>query len=76
MEVNTAKQKRYKGVAKRLEFNIRLDKDVKELRATLTNHASTINMLLLGQTMLALPTVRRRRKLTACAAVILSRVRK
>ena len=44
-----AKEKRFRGVGRRVQFNLALEEDVKELRATLTNHASTINILLLTQ---------------------------
>ncbi|KAG8529662.1 uncharacterized protein KY384_005143 [Bacidia gigantensis] len=47
--VQNAEDTGLKGVKSRLRFSLTLDEDVKELRATLTSHASTINMLLLGQ---------------------------
>ena len=44
-----AKEKRFRGVGRRIQFSLALEEDVKELRATLMSHSSTINMLLLGQ---------------------------
>ncbi len=44
-------KKRFKGIGRRVKFSLALDREVAELRATLAGHVSTINMLLLIQTM-------------------------
>ena len=41
MGVEKAKKKRYTGVAKRLEFNMRLDEDVKELNVSSNNDTAS-----------------------------------
>ena len=46
-----AKEKRFKGIGRRIQFSLALDKEVTELRAALAGHVSTINMLLLIQTL-------------------------
>ena len=46
-----AKEKRFKGIGRRVQFSLALDKEVAELRAALAGHVSTINMLLLIQTL-------------------------
>ena len=46
-----AKEKRFKGIGRRIQFSLALDKEVADLRAALAGHVSTINMLLLIQTL-------------------------
>lgn len=45
------KKKSFKGIGRRIQFSLALDKEVAELRAALAGHVSTINMLLLIQTL-------------------------
>ena len=46
-----AKEKRFRGIGRRVQFNVAFEKEVKDLRVTLTSHVSTINMLLMTQTL-------------------------
>ena len=45
------KEQRYKKFLRRLQYNVAFEKDVKELRTTLSGHVSTINMSLMTQTL-------------------------
>lgn len=49
--VHNAKDKRYEGLGRRMQWNIALKDDVKELGDTLGSHVLTINMLLMSQTL-------------------------
>ena len=44
-----AKESRYKGAGRRIQFNVAFDEDVRELRATLASHVLTIITLLMTQ---------------------------
>ena len=44
-----AKEKRFKGIDRRIRFNVAFEKEVRELRTMLTGHVSTISMLLITQ---------------------------
>ncbi|KAL2037621.1 hypothetical protein N7G274_009566 [Stereocaulon virgatum] len=46
-----AKEKRSRAIGRRLQFNMAFEKEVKNPRITLTSHVSTINMLLMTQTL-------------------------
>lgn len=48
--ISGVKEKRFKGIGRRIQFSLAL-KEVTELRVTLAGHVSTINMLLLIQTL-------------------------
>ena len=45
-----AKEKRYKGFGRRIQWNVSMKDDVKELRNTLGTQVLMINMLLMSQT--------------------------
>lgn len=49
--VDNATDKRYKGLGRRMQWNVALKDDVKELRDTLASHVLTVNMLLMSQTL-------------------------
>ena len=46
-----AKEKRFRGVGKRIQYSVAFEKEVKELRTTLAGHLSTITMLLAAQSL-------------------------
>ena len=45
------KANRIKGAGRRIQFNVAFEEDVKEFRSTLASHVSTINTLLMIQTL-------------------------
>ena len=49
LDTGKAKENRYKGAGRRIQFNVAFDEDVKELRATLASHVLTIITLLMTQ---------------------------
>ena len=46
-----AKEKRFRGIGRRIQFSVAFEKEVKELRTTLAGHVSTIMVLLATQIM-------------------------
>ena len=46
-----AEEKRFRGIERRIQYNLSLETAVKELRATLGTHMATIQTLLLIQTL-------------------------
>lgn len=46
-----AKERRFRGVGRRIQFNVAFENEVKELRTTLAGHVLTINTLLATQTL-------------------------
>lgn len=47
--VYNAKDKRYEGLGRRMQWNVAFADDAKELKAALASHVLTINMLLMSQ---------------------------